>query len=728
MRISIILTLLRKELLETLRDRRTLLITLGIPLLLYPLLTLSTAGLTRSTSQRLEGARHKVVLAGGPAPKLQRLLASPKSGLSIVESKKPGSDLASGRIDAVLELSSDFQRAALEGGDPQATIRINRGRRPSVFAEQKVRAVLQSFNQWAIEQRLAARGVPASLLKTVQSKTIDVASGEQRLGSILALLLPMILLITGSLGAFYPAVNATAAERELGTLEALLASPASRTELLAAKALLVFIFAVVTAGFNMLSMALVVWRMLSGVRGGPELGIDPLAMLLAFLAALPTLLWLSAAMLVAGLASRSLREANSYGSLVTLLPMASMFVALGEPETSYALLAAPIVNTTILARDLLRGTALPLHFLIAFGSSVLLAAITLGIASRMMSTESLVNPQWEPFSLNGFRRIRRDRWPAADEALALFGLSSLLLLYIGPAMAGWGFLPMLAGTEILLVLAPAAVMAWLGGYRWREVFLLRPARWIHLVGALLIGLGLPPWVDLLAGWQAAVWAPDPEVARATMRMLLPALQEYPLLTSIALGVLAGICEEAMYRGPILAGFRRGLPVGAALVASSILFAVAHFDAWGAPIRALIGFILGWVALRTGSIWPAVIIHAVYDAAKVGLTAWAVRGRSMEEVMELAADPQAAAGGPLPLPVMLAAGGVMLLTGALLFLRTPAHSDAGNWRPRPPEQPPEKARPARARGTGATDTVTAPGVTPQPDPGPAERESGGPTSF
>src|SRR5438067_1066873 len=93
----------------------------------------------------------------------------------------------------------------------------------------------------------------------------------------------------------------------------------------------------------------------------------------------------------------------------------------------------------------------------------------------------------------------------------------------------------------------------------------------------------------------------------------PALMEHPILTSVIFGLLAGICEELLYRGPIQVALLRRLPVKAAIIVAATLFSAAHMDVHGFPLRLLLGVILGYVVWRGGSIFPAMVLHAAYDA-------------------------------------------------------------------------------------------------------------------
>jgi sodium transport system permease protein len=388
---------------------------------------------------------------------------------------------------------------------------------------------------------------------------------------MLAMALPVLLLLTGMLGAMFPAVNATTTERELGTLETLLVTPAGRTELLVAKAALVLLCGLLTAGLNMLSMALVLWRSVSMMQAaiGP-LKISISSMILTYVAAVPTLITFSTIVLIVGLLARNFREANSLATPVMMIPLASMLVGIAEPDVSAGLLVTPVANTTIIIREVMTGRVSALAFVLAFASSCLYAGLLLSVAARVFTSEQLVNPAWEPVSLTGLKfgagRRRRRRLPAIDEAFALFAVVMLLSFYITPSLVHWPLIPMLTAVELLLIAAPAVLFATIGHYDWIATFQWRRAPWPALVGGALVGLGLVPWADFLYAMQVHVWKPDPNTARVMGQIFLPALAAHPWLTPIVVGVLAGVCEEILFRGPIQTGLLRRMPVRAALIA------------------------------------------------------------------------------------------------------------------------------------------------------------------
>ena len=620
-----------------LRDRRSLAVMFGIPLLLYPLVAIGIATLAGSKKKELTGQEVHVYIPDGKwsVPKLIGLMNDQYTGLQAVN-LKPGIDpeaaLKEGGLQAILDAPPDAEARMIAGEDVQLTLRLDRSRTATSFAERKLNGMLDDYRKWVVEQHLARHGVSPDVLKSFKTETQDIASGTQRFGKMLAGMLPLLLLMTGMLGALFPALNATTTERELGTLETLLVTPAGRTELLVAKGALVLICGLLTAGLNMVSMALVLKRATSMLdTAAADFSVSAGALFLSYLAAVPTLILFTTLVLIMGLLARNFREANAYATPIMLLPLASLAVGIIEPKVSPAVLMTPVANTTVIIREALTGRVAPWAFFTAFAASAVYAGLMLAAAARLFSNEQLVNPAWEPLSMKGLRfgpgpagRSRPRRLPAPDEAIALFAVSLILLFYVTPEWRNRGLFPNLLGNELLLILAPATVFAILARWNWRDSFKLRPASAGAVAGAALLGIGLAPWVQLIGALQHLVWPSDSETNRQTTKLIVDALNAQPLLTIAGVGVLAGVCEEWFYRGPLQTAFVRKLPPWPAIILVGILFGAIHMDVPGLPVRAALGVFLGWLVWRTDSIYPAMLAHGLFDSTSIALVYWALR--------------------------------------------------------------------------------------------------------
>jgi sodium transport system permease protein len=670
-RLDIVAAVFRKELRELLRDRRSLAVMVGIPLLLYPLVAIGVASLGSSKMKEQRERPARVAIANAhAAPKLAELLAAEKSGIQRVTPGDVEAALRSGEADAAVEIPAGAEQWALAGEEsPRITVRLDRSRTPAAFAERKIDAVLDRYERWVIEQRLSRRGVPPSVLAKVRHEAVDIARGDQRFGKVLSQMLPLLLLMTGMLGALFPALNATTTERELGTLETLLVTPAGRTELLFAKGALVLVCGLLTAGLNMLSMSLVLKRSLSMLDDQElvrNLSISPSALLLTFLAAVPALMFFTTIVLILGLLARNFREANAFATPVMLLPLTSLAVGIIEPAATPGILVTPVANTTVIIRDVLTGRATFGAFALAFASSLVYAGLMLSVAARLFSNEQLVNPAWEPLSVKGLRRRgsgeRPRRMPAVDEVLALCVVSLLLLFYVSPEWTQKGLMATLLGNELLLILAPALLLAWFGRWKWRETFSWRRAAPTALAGAALLGIGLSPWVQFIAMLQNKLWPGDLEQSRMVTRMVAASLQQHLLLTIVGIGLLAGVCEELFYRGPLQAALMRKVNPWVAIGIAGFLFGAAHMDLHGLPVRTMLGVLFGWLVWRGGSIFPAMLAHALFDSTTVAMLAYGLRQAGIERV---AASPAGAIQLERFDVIALAAGAVLTAAGFTL---------------------------------------------------------------
>lgn len=690
-RFQTMMTVFRKELRELSRDRRSLMVMFGVPVILYPLLFMGIGTLAKSKAdqQKVQTAR-LVVENPGDAPELVRRLGLPDNHVELAPAPATDAQLARGDVDAVLVVPTEAEHRLLSGQPAVATtapaepdkeepedepasatrpagpvfkIRLDRSRSQSDAVASRLKSILAGYEHWVLQQRLEARGVPVDVLSPIRTTTVDIATQEQRLGRFLGQLLPMLLMITGMLGAFFPALNATTTERELGTLETLLVTPVNRTELLIAKGILVFLCSLLTAGLNMASMSLVFLNIASGA--GEMMGrvaISPASIALAYAAVVPTLALFSAIVMCVGLVARTYREANSFAMPVMMLPMAAMAIGIADPPTTKALLATPIANTTILLRDILTGRVTAANFALACCANLLLAAAVISIAARLFTNEQLVNPAWEPISLKGFRRKRggprRFRLPTADEALFLIAATMLVQFYAGPQIGKlWTGGKINAPTFVLLLqvasfIVPTVLLARLAGYPVKQVFPIWPSSasregrgfaigsveenpplarlaaprlpslQLSLIAALLLGFGLAPIAMAFGQLQEYLTHAEPsDSAKTVAKLIGESLKVSPAVAVIFFGAIPGICEEIVFRGVVLTALRRTLNVHAAVWITAVLFAAIHMDMAGMLPRTVLGAVLGYVTVYSGSLLPAMLLHATFNGTQVGIAAY-----------------------------------------------------------------------------------------------------------
>jgi len=189
--------------------------------------------------------------------------------------------------------------------------------------------------------------------------------------------------------------------------------------------------------------------------------------------------------------------------------------------------------------------------------------------------------------------------------------------------------------EVVCLALPALLWAVIGRQKLAEAFAWRRASGREYVGAVLLALGFLPWVQTLVVLQNHVWPRSMAGQEKSSAFLLPLLQHYPVVMILALPLSAAFSEELLFRGPLQRALIKRMPLWVAVGVGSLIFAAAHFDVPGFVVRAMLGVLLAVLVLRGRSIFPAMTLHFVYDAAALGSAAWDVHSQGLSNALRVA---------------------------------------------------------------------------------------------
>jgi sodium transport system permease protein len=403
MKLGTIFLVYRKEMLDVIRDRRTLVSMIVVPLLLMPLLIFGMTAMAAKLVQRARQESATVMLLGAEnAPTLAQKIAA-KEGLRIVP---PAPDYAR-RIEdkelrAAVEFPPDFEQR-VEAGEASKELVVKlyyyEGELRSTFAVRTLREALRDYRDQVVEQRLAARALSTRVLAPFETQEENVASPEKVSGARLGGLIPYMIILLSLTGAMYPAIDLTAGEKERGTIETILASPVSRGALAAGKFLTVLTASVATALLSLTSLGATLLLLPSLASVQTERTQQPLfefVLSAKGIAAvvgmvLPLAVMFSAALLAIALLAKSYKEAQSYISplmIVVILPAVAAILPGIELDAKLALI--PILNVSLVCKEILTGTYHWNYIAIIFISSCVYAAAALGIAAAAFKRESVL--------------------------------------------------------------------------------------------------------------------------------------------------------------------------------------------------------------------------------------------------------------------------------------------------------------------------------------------------
>ncbi|MEM8864891.1 MAG: ABC transporter permease subunit/CPBP intramembrane protease [Planctomycetota bacterium] len=681
-------TVWTRELRDQLRDRRTLFMVAVLPLLMYPLMGMTffqLAQFMRSNTARvlvvgaeqldrveglpplIEGDRFAPAL--GRPDQLERLAIETQAAPATAENtnvtekslfQNARRRLANGDLDVLvflpegfakrlaelqteLKARSDGEEAAALPAIPQAIIQKNPTRDSSRLAGFEVERLLNIWREQVVGRNLAAARLPAGAVQPFELASEDVANVAAKQAGLWAKLLPFVVFVWALTGAFYPAVDLCAGEKERGTLETLLVSPASRGDLVWGKLLTVITFSMATALLNLAGIAATgsfISKQLGaagalGAAGG--LGLPPASALLWLVVALPPIAALFSALSFACASfARSTKEGQYYFMPLFLCMMPLMLMPLSPGiELNLGNSLAPVMGLVLLLRSLMSGDvleavryAIPVT-IVTFGCCLL----AIRWAVSQFNQESVLFRGDDRFDLRlWLRNLLRRKSETPTIAMAVVCVSMIFLLQFAvvntllatslASLSGFAGFVVRVVVSQASVLLPALVLAGLLVRNRRRTFLIRrPASWGVVAASAALALAVHP-----AGLQLAAWIrqlyPLSDAVMAELEKVSADIQlaESPWMVIALIALLPAICEELTFRGFVLSGLRRSGSNGWAIVISAVAFGAVHAVFQQALAAALVGMLIGYLAVITRSLWPCIAFHATYNALPV-LTAF-----------------------------------------------------------------------------------------------------------
>jgi sodium transport system permease protein len=302
------------------------------------------------------------------------------------------------RVRAVVKLPRDFDAAVASGDKAGVAIYEYQGEIKSGFAAENLNTFFRNLRDTTVQERLVSRGVPVEVLKPFTIQRQNVAPPAKVIGSLLGGILPYIIILLCLTGAMYPALDVTAGEKERGTMETILCCPVGRTDLVLGKFLMVLTASLGTVLLSLLSMGTtfhVAKRAMAGSLPREALQmaatIDIGGVAGMFLMLLPVAVMFSALLLMVGLFSKSFREAQSYcGPLILVAVVPTVIAMLPGMELNASLSVVPLLNVSLICKEMLSGTWHWNYILLIFGSASVYAAAALAATVWMFHREDVL--------------------------------------------------------------------------------------------------------------------------------------------------------------------------------------------------------------------------------------------------------------------------------------------------------------------------------------------------
>lgn len=400
-----IVTVYRKELKDMLRDRRALLSMIIIPTFLMPALTFGVAKIAVTIFSTARAETPTVMVLGGEdSPGVVAQLRQSDKFEIVPSTADWKTRISDKKVRGAVEIPAGFEAGLRTGTAPPVVIYHYEGELKSGFAANALGDFFRALRERTVADRLAARSLPATLVRPFDVRRENVAPPEKVGGNLLGGILPYFVIILCYTGAMYPALDLTAGEKERGTMETLLCSPVARIDLVLGKFFMVLTGSLSAMLLSLVSLggsAMAAGLLFGGGRAGAAASsrtagaliptIDPLGLLGVVGMILPVAVLFSAVVFTVALFAKTQKEAQSYvGPLMIIVILPAVVGMLPGIDLDAGLACVPVLNLSLVCRELLSGVWHWPYLAIIFGSSCFYAALALLLAVRMFRREDVI--------------------------------------------------------------------------------------------------------------------------------------------------------------------------------------------------------------------------------------------------------------------------------------------------------------------------------------------------
>lgn len=399
-------TVWEKEVIDTLRDRRTLIVMLVVPIVLMPALFVAMGKITKW--QVKESQTQEITVAVVGESEGTYIVSAIQMDASVKLLRPPPADrhecelaVTDKRASCGLVIAPGFDRLVEEGGQGAVVLIRKTSEFQSLTASQRVQSSLIGWREMISRDRLMQRNVDPKLLQPIDIENADLASEREKGGFILGFILPMLLVMWALMGGMFTAIDVSAGEKERNTLETLIQSPASRTSIAFGKLLAIFTIAFGSIIVSMISFVGSFYlfplelgdKMAGGgAAGGASLTLTPELLILILGVSALLALAFAALQLAMGIYARTFKEAQNLINplyLIVVMPVGMLNAAPGfKPGPGW--FAFPGVNAAFIFREALVGTYDAMHIGITVGTLAVFAAISVAIATWFFTREQVL--------------------------------------------------------------------------------------------------------------------------------------------------------------------------------------------------------------------------------------------------------------------------------------------------------------------------------------------------
>ncbi|GAA0736741.1 ABC transporter permease [Clostridium oceanicum] len=387
---NIVSVVLKKELIDLFRDKKTIILSILIPIILLPTMSFFIGKMTNSDKKSVQD-NLKIAIEDKGNSSFSKFITSHKN-VKVIDSKNPDKDIKEGDIYLKLTIPEGFDKNIAKESNEKIELKYDNSSSDAMTAVSVVKNYITEYSKQIVSKRLQKRNISQDILTPVNVTDNIIGDKEDGFGKMMgSMMIPLLLMIYSATSTIGAAVDLGAGEKERGTLEPLLTTKAGRSSLLIGKFLAITVMGMLMSLAYLIGIILTM-KQPNGMFGEAGLNFGPATFVLIMILPVLYTMVFGAIQLAISIYARSFKEAQTYLSPISFIAIILIYMVMVKDAKNIPIVYfnIPLTNGVCLMKEFLAGIYNYTHIAITFGWIAFYIVLAIMFARYMFSKEEVI--------------------------------------------------------------------------------------------------------------------------------------------------------------------------------------------------------------------------------------------------------------------------------------------------------------------------------------------------